>query len=188
MAVADGNDDLDCRHPIDTSRTVEVNKSWPQLIGVLAASAALSAVSLAILLNWVDEAPTGRLLFAGYLGLIAWPIAFLATLVLFVPMRRYVVSLSPQGLSDARLAPSMIPWSAIVDVNTVEYYKQKMIVLTLDQNIIGRLHRKIGSKVRRSGMFGTPKGLLIVSTGLAITFGELRELILAYHRDHGPRP
>ncbi|MDP9632299.1 UNVERIFIED_ORG: hypothetical protein J2W85_004382 [Ensifer adhaerens] len=38
---------------IDTSRTVEVKKSWPQLIGILAAAAALSAASLTTVLNWV---------------------------------------------------------------------------------------------------------------------------------------
>jgi hypothetical protein len=125
------------------------------------------------------------LLFARYLGSIAWPAAFLGVLVLYVPMRRSVIMLSPQGFSDARLAPSMIPWPAIVGLNPIEYHKQKMIVLTLDPNTIGRLHKKIGAKIRRSGMFGTPKGLLVVSHGLAITFAELHSLLLAYHRDHG---
>ncbi|HEV7319911.1 MAG TPA: hypothetical protein VGO04_15045 [Ensifer sp.] len=171
---------------IDTSRTVEIKKSWPKLIGVLLASAALSALSLAILLNWVVEAPTGRLLFAGYLGAVAWPIAFLGVWVLYAPMRPNVIVLSPEGLCDARLAPGMIPWPVIVSVSAVEYYKQKMLVLTLDPTSIGHLHRKIGTKFRRSGMFGTPKGLLVVSAGVAIAFDELRELVLAYHRDHGP--
>lgn len=186
MTVVRGDDDLDPRLLIDTSRTVEIKKSWPKLIGVLLASAALSALSLAILLNWVVEAATGRLLFAGYLGAVAWPAAFLGVFVLYAPMRRDIIVLSPEGFCDVRLAPSAIPWSAIASVSAVEYYKQKMIVLSLDPTSIGQLHRKIGSKVRRSGMLGTPKGLLVVPHGVAIAFDELHELVLAYHRDHGP--
>lgn len=185
MGVVDRKDDLEGQLPIDTSGTVEVNKSWLQLIGILALSAVLSVASLAIVLEWPVKAPTARYLFAGYLGAITGLAAFLGILALFVPMRRAVIQLSPQGLSDARLAPSTIPWSAIVEVNAVEYYKQKVIVLTLDPNVIDRLHKKIGSKVRRSGMFGAPKGLVVVAHGLSITFVELRELVLAYHRDHG---
>ncbi|NVD39187.1 hypothetical protein HT585_10000 [Ensifer sp. HO-A22] len=172
---------------IDTARTVEVKKSWPQLIGILALAAVLSAVSVYVVLNWSAETGSGRMLLAGYLGSIVWTAAFLGVLILYVPMRRNVIVLSPQGLSDARLAPSMIPWSAITGLNPIEYHKQKMIVLTLDPNAIGGLHKKIGAKSRRSGMFGAPKGLIVISRGLAITFAELQSLVLAYHRDHGPK-
>ncbi|MEL6287725.1 MAG: STM3941 family protein [Pseudomonadota bacterium] len=50
-----------------------------------------------------------------------------------------VLAIAPEGLLDLRLAPQIIPWSAIRDVDVWRSASSRGIVLTVDEAVLGML-------------------------------------------------
>ncbi|WP_158664964.1 STM3941 family protein [Ensifer adhaerens] len=172
---------------INTSRTVEIARSWPKTIGILAAGIGLSWCSLDIALHWSPQVRSGSFIeFAGYFGLVFFPAGILAGLFGAIRFRGPLVTLSPEGFRDRRQARSTIPWTAIAEVRLVRIHRRKIIQLKLDPGFTGPLRKGIASMLA-GGVLGSFKGIYIASFELAISFAELEALVLAYHRDHRPK-
>lgn len=169
---------------IDTTRTIEIRQSPWRMLGMVAIGVAFVATSLFIvtahgIFGWV----------IGWLG-----VAFFGLLTLIAAWRMLtllgpVITVSPRGVKDIRVAADLVPWSAINDVSTWSAYNQPAIVLSVDPAYEPTLKlTRLARLTRRANTSLGADGLCIASQGLKMGHEALLETITAYwRRAHGDR-
>jgi hypothetical protein len=85
-----------------------------------------------------------------------------------------VVTITPHGIRDIRLAADFIPWRAVRSIKTWEYSGQKCIVLSIDPAVERQLPLTAMARISRgpNRALGAD-GLCIVTHGLKIDYPEL---------------
>ncbi len=156
---------------IDTTRTIEIKQSPWEMLKLLAIGIGFIATSIFI-------AYQGSVL---YIAIGIFGLVFFGALTLFVIWRLLtqfgaVVTISPGGVRDKRVAADTIPWSAITDISTWSAYNQPAIILAIRPEVEKRL---------KLSMI-TADGLAIASQGLSLGHDALLDTLLAYwHRAGG---
>ncbi len=161
---------------IDTTRTIEIRQSPWRIAGIILIGVAFVATSVFILpahgiFGWVIG--WAGVTFFGLLTLVAaWRMV-----TLFGP----VVTVSPMGVKDIRVATNLIPWSAIKKVTTWGAYNQPAIVLAVDPAYDRTLQlTRLARLTRRLNAAVGADGLCIASQGLKMGHEALFETITAY--------
>ena len=169
---------------IDTTRTIEFRQSPWEMLKMLAIGAGFVATSVFI-------AYQGNVF---YLAIGIFGVVFFGALTLYVLWRLVtqmgpVVTLSPTGVRDKRIAADMIPWSAITGVSTWSAFNQSAIVLTVRPDVEKRLKLSLMTRMtRRANASLGADGLCIASQGLNIGHDALLDTVTAYwHRAGGGR-
>ena len=116
------------------SEVIEIRQSPLRALGLLAVGVLMTLVCLAVVLGWIDgRTPDvvtlaacwlGVLLFGLGTAVIAWRLATIGA--------GPVVTLSPEGIRDIRIAPETIPWSAVRGIGSRRVQGQAFIVLDVD--------------------------------------------------------
>jgi hypothetical protein len=75
----------------------------------------------------------------GFAGLVVFGFCTLLAAWELLGSRGPVITISPQGIRDARLAAETIPWSAITDVSPLKYRYQTTVALTVEPAAVARL-------------------------------------------------
>jgi hypothetical protein len=89
-----------------------------------------------------------------------------------------VISISPQGIRDRRVAADVIPWSAIRKISTWEYTGQRILVLNVDPAVERTLRLSAIAKWTRSANRALgADGLCLTAQGLKIGYDELWKLV-----------
>ena len=118
---------------------------------------------------------------AGFFGL--------CTILIFwraVTMRGTVITLSPEGIQDVRIAPDTIAWSAIQNVSTWQMRRQKIIILKLDPQTEANLPlSKIARWTREANKKLGADGLYVVPQGINTNYDGLMGAIQAYWQRYG---
>lgn len=100
-----------------------------------------------------------------------------------------VITVSPRGVRDTRVAADIVPWSAIKSISTWSAYNQPAIVLSVDPAIERTLKlTRLARLTRRANAAVGADGLCIASQGLKMRHEALLETITAYwQRARGDR-
>ena len=169
---------------IDTTRTIEIKQSPWEMLKMLAIGIGFVATSIFI-------AYQGNIF---YLAIGIFGIVFFGALTLFVLWRLVtqigpVVTVSPKGVRDKRVAAEVIPWSGITDISTWSAYNQPAIILAVRPEVEKRLRLSLMTRLtRRANTSLGADGLAIASQGLGMKHDELVDTLTAYwHRAGGGR-
>lgn len=119
----------------DANETVEITQDTAKVITHAAGAALFAGFCAAVALHVIPGTTVGSIrefcvaLGAVFFGLLA----ILLTCRLFsMGGGRPVVTLSPLGIRDIRVAAEFIPWSAIQHVSSLQVRRQTFIVLMVD--------------------------------------------------------
>jgi hypothetical protein len=176
---------------IDTAAHLEIRQSpWQMLklmglaVGFVALSLALALPSYsgftgrspgnyyAIVVGWV-----GFVFFGACLVVIAWRAATTIGAVL---------SLTPEGILDTRIAAERIPWTAIRGFKTWEYNGQRILVLDVDPEVEATLKTSLITRLTRRANAGLgADGLSITTQGLSMPYDDLVAATIAYLDAYG---
>jgi len=169
---------------IDTTRTIEIKQSPWEMLKMLAIGVGFVATSYFIYYQ-------GSVL---YIAIGIFGIVFFGALTLFVLWRLLtligpVVTVSPAGVRDTRVAADMVPWSAITGVSTWSAYNQPAIILAVRPEVEKRLRLSVMARMtRRANASLGADGLAIASQGLGMGHDALLDTLTAYwHRAGGDR-
>jgi hypothetical protein len=169
---------------IDTSGAVEIEASPAKLIGVAVIGAVLTALSAAIAFHAFPKVQPGSFAeFTGYVGMPLFAACTLLAVWRAFTSRGPVVTLTPQGILDRRLAPELIPWSAIKDIAVWKHRRQRFMVLMVDPAFEAGLHLTRGVRWSRNAnrALGVD-GLCVGANDLKIGFEKLLATCLAFSR------
>ena len=92
-----------------------------------------------------------------------------------------VVTITPEGIRDTRIAADVIPWSAVQGITTWEHRRQKILVFDVDPAVESRLAlSRIARWSRDTNRALGADGLCVSAQGLAIDHDTLLNTSLAY--------
>jgi hypothetical protein len=149
-------------------------------VGLLGIGIALTALSAAIAIDWIRG---GGLLIKllMYVGVAFFGLCTIIAAWRLFTERGPVVTITPAGIRDTRVAPELIPWSAVKRISTWEYERQKIMVLAVDPAIERTLTlTAIARSTRGINPILGANGLCIAATGLKIEYQTLFEIACAY--------
>jgi hypothetical protein len=163
---------------IDISRTITVEAVRPGLVRI--------AIGCLLLVLLLGALPFGVLVTdnSQLLQAAGWAVAaFLALFVVFAIRRSFVrrgpvVTISPDGIRDTRVAVEMIPWRAVSELATWPAGR-KIIRLAVDRDVARKLTRMPRS-VGKSDVKGGTTRIFIVTSNLAIRHDTLLSTMNAY--------
>lgn len=158
---------------------IEIRISVLRMFGLIIASVLLTAFGAAMALDLFLGEQVGIVYRAiGILGVLFFGVGTIAWLWRLLAGRDPVLTISPEGIRDTRIAPDPIPWSAIRNVSTWEHSGQRILVLDVDPAVERRLHLSTIARLTRSAnrKLGAD-GLCVATHGLKIRHDELFDLI-----------
>ena len=109
----------------DTSRTLVIESSPRKLLVIVGIGVLMTAASLAVALLL----PGIALLYiiVGYFGAAFFGLCTCAAVWRLLTSRGPVITISPEGIRDTRIAAGDIPWSGVTGISTWECSGQKVI-------------------------------------------------------------
>lgn len=172
--------------PADTSRTLQIESSPAKLLGLAGLGVLMTAVSVFVAFLPADALPRtvlshDKALIAGWLGAAFFGLCTLVALWRLFTARGTVITISPQGIRDTRIAEEFIPWSAITNISTWEFRNQKAMVLAVKPDIEDRLGLTRAAQWTRSANRALgADGLCITASGVKIDYDTLLQTTRDY--------
>ncbi|MCC6887214.1 MAG: hypothetical protein IT536_01545 [Hyphomicrobiales bacterium] len=166
----------------DTSRTLEFYASPTRQLTLLSFSAMSIAVAAALAFRLFPDMPNDpAAVSAGYSGLAFFGLCAAVAVWRLVAQRGAIVTLSPAGLRDVRVAAEPIPWRAIKRISTWQLQRQMVLVVAVDPAFeasltLTRLARWTRSAHRSLGA----DGLVVSAYGLKVSYVTLYYACLDY--------
>jgi hypothetical protein len=165
---------------IDTTRTITIEGSTEKLVSLTLVGVLLTAGAGALAFGLVPE----DALFARLLGLTGLVVFALCTLVAawqLLSQSGPVITMSPQGIRDTRIAAETIPWSAVTNVSTLKYRYSRSVGLSIDATIEARLtFSRIVRCTRPINLAFGEEELPISASGMKTDFEMLMASTMAY--------
>ncbi|MEZ5923494.1 MAG: STM3941 family protein [Hyphomicrobiaceae bacterium] len=165
---------------IDTTRTIEITGSRRRLL--MLSLLGLAMTGLSVWVAWAGLAPTGS-----FPQLVVWigvPFFGLCTAIALWRLAtadRVVLTLSPDGIRDVRVAQEPIPWAAVTGLSTWSSHGQNVLVVAVDPEAEKRLTlTRMARWARGPNRALGADGLCIVAAGLSVTHDELIAAASAY--------
>lgn len=163
----------------DADGILEIHASPLKTVLLMLGSLAFAALAAAMMLGWFPDL-SDYYRFVGFLGFCMFGPCSVLWAAKLVRERGPVVTLSPQGLRDIRIAPQTIPWTAIWRTSVWETHGTKFILLDVDpeferQMTLSRIVRWTRGGNRSMGI----QGLSVATTGLKISHDTLFSRIAA---------
>lgn len=179
---------------VDTSGTITISMAPWKLVGLVALSLGMTALS-AVVAGLVPSPVPGMVLGGGdavfgYGGLALFGVATALLVWRLLSQRGPVVTLSPDGLRDVRVCADPIPWRAVRSISTWERQRQKIMVVAIDPAVERTLRLTWLARLSRgpNRALGAD-GLCIPAQGLTIDHATLVAAAQAYARAaHGLAP
>jgi hypothetical protein len=159
----------------DATRTIEFHASPTRLLTLLSFSAFSTAVAAALAFRLFPNLPSDpATVSAGYSGVVFFSFCAAVAIWRLLQQRGPIVTVSPAGLRDVRVAKEPIPWRAIKSISTWQMQRQMVLLITIDPSEESRLtltrvarwmrsaHRKLGAD-----------GLIVSAQGLKVGYPTL---------------
>lgn len=172
---------------IDTTRTIEIRQSPWQTLLLIAGALVFVALGTLMISGSIGKARPDIFVQAiGWISVLFFGACGIVGGWRFMTVRGPVVTLSPVGIRDMRIAEETIPWRAIRGISTWEYQRQKVMVLQVDPALERRLTLStIARMSRRANAALGADGLCVAATGLSMRYADLLATTKAYAREYG---
>jgi len=157
---------------------VEIEASRRELGCAFALALIMAAAGVFVAMNPLLDGPVTRT--------VGYATAALFGAAMVVALRRLsergpVITITPAGICDRRVAPELIPWSAIHDIGVWEYRGQALMVLAIDPLVEAGLSLTARARWARGPNRAVgADGLCVTAHGLKIGFAELVRTSVAY--------
>ncbi len=161
------------------SESIEIKGSPAKLVGLVVLGIIMTGASGVIAFGIIPNVDGSFIQFIGWFGLLFFGACLLVAVSRFFASSKTVVTLSPEGLLDTRVAERPIPWSAMQDIGVWASHGQKIIVIAVPPDVEQSLSLKRMVRMTRgaNAKLGAD-GLCIATTGLKISHDDLlREII-----------
>jgi len=180
---------------INTSGTLEFRSSPGRLLALALAGVVMIGLSAVLAFRLLPGIPAGSFAeFAGMAGLLLFGALTLYALWLASRGNRIVVTLTPNGIRDLRVAAREIPWTAVTGVSTWKpatpggsaLAETRVVVLAVDPQVEAGLElTRIARWTRDANRSHGADGLAVTAAGLHATHEELLGAIEAYRQAAG---
>ena len=160
----------------DTSRTLIIEGSPRQLFVLVGVGALMTAASLAVAL----QSGISHKIW-GYFGTAFFGLCTVVSLWRLLISSRPVITISPEGLHDTRVASAPIPWSAVTGISTWESFGVRAMVFAVKPTVedglglttVARWTRGVNRAIGADG-------LCISASGLKIDYDTLLQTCMDY--------
>ena len=116
-----------------------------------------------------------------YLSAVFFGLLAIGVLWRTIAQRGTIVTLSPDGISDKRLASKTIPWDVVEDVFIWTNRGQRVMVLQVAPEVEGTLGlTRIAKMTRKTNAALGADGLCVTATGLDVRHDDLLAMTIAY--------
>ncbi|MCY1065444.1 hypothetical protein OV090_11760 [Nannocystis sp. RBIL2] len=172
--------------PVDTSRTIELLHSPLKMFGLLVLGVLMTSLALVFVLPVFPGLGSDPVTHAvGIVGTLFFGLCTLMILRQWFTLEA-VITISPAGLRDVRIAQEFIPWPAMERLSTWTLQGQTILVVAVAPEVESRLtltrtarwtrgaNRKLGAD-----------GLCVTAQGLKLEFAGLAALVHAYAATYG---
>jgi hypothetical protein len=166
------------------SQVVEISSSPWKMLGLSALGVLMTGLSVAIALQLFPGMQVDAFhqlmgyVGAGFFGLCT-VLGFWRLLTTSGP----VVTITPEGIRDTRIAREFIPWTAIGRISTWEYRGQRVMVLAVDPEVErGLTLTSIARWSRGANRALGADGLCVTAQGLRIDYDTLLATSVALAR------
>lgn len=159
----------------DTSATVEFHASPSRQLTLLVFSAMSTAIAAALAFRLFPNMPNDpATVSAGYTGIAFFGFCAAVAIWRLIATSGPVVTVSPQGLRDARVSAEPIPWSSIKSISTWQMQRQAVLVIKVDPATETRLPlTRVARWTRNAARSLGADGLVISSQGLKVGYPTL---------------
>jgi hypothetical protein len=167
---------------IDTSQTYSFRQSPWRSVQLLLLGAVMVVASAFVAFGGIQSRRMGGLLPAiGIFGIIFFGAAMLVIISRLLTIRGPVLTISPAGVRDIRIAAETIPWRAIQTVGTWSVRRQAFVVLSVAPEIERGLRQTRMARWTRSANRAIgADGLFVSTSGLDLDHADLLRLIMAH--------
>ena len=164
----------------DALESQEIYGSSLKQLGLAVICIALTAHSGAIAFRLLGNvAPGSFIQFIGYFGLIFFGFGTVMIVWRALTSQGPVITITPEGFRDTRLAAEFVPWTTIKRISTWTYQRQKIIVLTVDPEVEDRLTlTRIARWARGANAKLGADGLCISVQGLKVDYDSLLQIFV----------
>jgi hypothetical protein len=159
----------------DISRIIEFHASPARLLTLLVFSAMSMGIAAVLAFRLFPNMPNDpAAVSAGYSGMLFFSFCAAVAIWRLNAQRGPIVTISPGGLRDVRVAADPIPWRAIKGISTWQMQRQTVLVVAVDpateaRLTLTRLARWTRSANRKLGA----DGLVVSSQGLKVGYPTL---------------
>lgn len=173
---------------IDTTKTYEIFGNPIRLLGLLAG--ALGFVALGAFFVSKPEVFGGArgltlILLIGWSAIIFFGLCALMGVLQLLKSKTPVVTISPQGFRDVRVASDTIPWDSIQNVSTFTTNGQRMLLVEVDPIVEANLNLSLVAKVTRgaNAKLGAD-GLCSTMVGMDTSYPDFLNMVEAFMREN----
>ncbi len=166
----------------DTSRTLIIESSPAKLFGFVGLGLLMTGCAIFVAV-FPGIAIFGRLV-GGYIGIVFFGLCTCVAVWRLLKSPRPVITISPEGICDRRVAAALIPWSAVTRISTWSYNgRNRCLVLALKPGVEARLGlRRMVRWTRGANRALGLDGLGISPAGLKVDYDTLLRLCQDYAR------
>jgi hypothetical protein len=159
----------------DATRTIEFHASPTRLLTLLAFSAMSTGIASVLAFRLFPNLPSDpAAVSAGYSGLVFFSFCAAVAIWRLIGQRGAIVTVSPAGLHDVRVAAEPIPWPAIKSISTMQMQRQMVLVLAIDPAVEARLSlTRLARWTRSANRKLGADGLVVSAHGLKVGYPTL---------------
>jgi hypothetical protein len=160
---------------VEASRIVEISSSPWKMLGLSFLGLMMTGLSCAIALQLFPGMRVGTFhQLAGYAGALFFGLCTVLGFWRLLTTSGPVVTITPVGIRDTRVAKEFIPWTAIERISTWQYRGQKVMVLAVDPEVERKLTlTAIARWSRGANRALGVDGLCVTAQGLRIDYDTL---------------
>ncbi len=168
---------------IDTNEQLDIDASPWKLLGFGLIGAGMTGLGGALAFGLLPNGPSAGS-FGQFIGYAAMVFGGLSTAILLwraFTSRGPVVTITPDGIRDSRVAADFIPWTAVLHISTWTHSGQKIMVLAVDPDVERRLAlTRIAKMTRGADRSFSIDGLCVTAHGLKMSYDDLLRTTMAY--------
>lgn len=159
----------------DTTRTIEFHASPSRLLTLLAFSAMSTGIAAVLAFRpFPNMSSDPAAIAAGYSGLVFFSFCAAVAIWRLLAQRGAVVTVSPAGLRDVRVAAEPIPWRAIKSISSWQMQRQMVLVVAVDAAAEQRLTlTRLARWTRNANRALGADGLVVSAQGLTVGYPTL---------------
>jgi hypothetical protein len=168
---------------IDTNKQLEIAASPWKFVGLGLIGAVLTMVGAVMAFGLIPGSPAAGSFhqFIGYVGFLFFGLCTAILVWRALTSRGPVVTITPDGIRDSRVAWEIIPWTAVLHISTWTHSGQKIMVLAVDPVVESQLSlTRIAKMTRGANKALRIDGLCVTAQGLKMSYDDLLRTSMAY--------